>query len=64
MCQTCNSNKSGHMPKKAPVKQDFVPAAMEKIACDIMGPFPETEKKNSHILVMSDYYTRYAEAYE
>ena len=33
------------MLKKAPLKQDFVSAPMEKIASDIMGPLPETEKK-------------------
>ena len=51
------------MPKKAPLKQDFVSAPMEKIPCDIMGLLPETENKNSYILVVSDYYTRYVEAY-
>ena len=62
ICRTCNSHKRGHMPKRAPMKQDFVSASMEKIACDIMGPLPETEKKNSYILVVPDYYTKYVEA--
>ena len=51
------------MPKKAPLKQDFVSAPMEKIACDIMGHLPETEKKNSYILLVSDYCTKYVQAY-
>ena len=36
-----SSHKAGHMPKKAPLKQDFISAPMEKIACDIVGPLPE-----------------------
>ena len=45
------------------MKTAFCPTPTEKIACDIMGPLPETEKKNSYILVVSDYYTKYVEAY-
>ena len=45
------------------MKQDFISAPMDKIACDIMGPLPETERKNIYILVVSDYYTKYVEAY-
>ena len=62
-CKVCNSHKAGHMPKKAPMKQDFISAPMDKIACDIMGPLPETERKNIYILVVSDYYTKYVEEY-
>ena len=43
--------------------QFFISAPMDKIACDIMGPLPETERKNIYILVVSDYYTKYVEAY-
>ena len=62
-CKVCSSHKAGHMPKKAPLKQDFISAPMEKIACDIVGPLPESEKHNNHILMVSDYYTKYVEAY-
>ena len=51
------------MPKKASLKQDFISAPMEKIACDIEGPVPESEKHNNYILVVSDYCTKYVEAY-
>ena len=62
-CKVCSSHKAGHMQKKAPLKQDFISAPMEKIACDIVGPLPESEKHNNYILVVSDYYTKYVEAY-
>ena len=30
---------------------------------DILGPLPESINKNSYVLVVSDYFTRYTEAY-
>ena len=30
---------------------------------DILGPFPELQKENKYILVVSDYFTRWVEAY-
>ena len=62
-CKVCSSHKAGHMPKKATLKQDFISVPMEKIACDIVGPLPESEKHNNYILMVSDYHTKYVEAY-
>ena len=36
---------------------------LEKLAVDILGPLPVTEKGNKYILVVSDYFTRWVEAY-
>ena len=36
---------------------------LEKLAVDISGPLPVTEKGNKYILVVSDYFTRWVEAY-
>ena len=33
------------------------------VATDIMGPFPKTAAGNTHILVISDYFTSWVEAY-
>ena len=30
---------------------------------DLLGPLPESTCKNSYVLVVSDYFTRYTEAY-
>ena len=62
-CKICHSYKSGHKPKKAPLVQDFVSAPLCKIAIDIVGKLPETEKSNCYILVITDYYSRFVEAY-
>lgn len=36
---------------------------MERIASDIVGPLPETPRKNMFILVVSDYFTKWTESY-
>lgn len=36
---------------------------MERIAIDILGPLPETPRKNKFILVVSDYFTKWLESY-
>ena len=36
---------------------------MEQIAIDILGPLPETPRKNKFILVVSDYFTKWTESY-
>ena len=36
---------------------------MERIATDILGPLPETDKRNRYILVITDYFTKWVEAY-
>lgn len=36
---------------------------MERIAIDILGPLPETDRKNRYIVVIWDYLTRWIEAF-
>ena len=36
---------------------------LQMVAMDIVGPFPESANGNSYILVISDYFTRWTEAY-
>lgn len=36
---------------------------LERIALDIMGPLPKTQKGHKYILVITDYFTKLAEAY-
>lgn len=35
---------------------------MERVAVDIMGPFPHTDKGNRYVLVAMDYFTKWPEA--
>ena len=40
-----------------------VGAPMERIAIDVMGPLPTTDRDNKYILVISDYFTKWTESY-
>ena len=62
-CDTCAMAKLGPRQKRAQLGQ--VPAAdpLEHIALDIMGPLPQTENGHMHILVLADYFSKWAEAY-
>ena len=35
---------------------------MQRVAMDILGPLPETDRHNRYILVIADYFTKWAEA--
>ena len=63
-CKICESFKSGHNPKKAPLKQQLSGVQLERIACDIMGPVVHSKNGNNYILVVQDYFSKFVEAYE
>eukprot|EP00731_Ephydatia_muelleri_P004049 Em0002g225a len=62
-CAKCSSRKSP-LPTRAPLQlEDSVSRPLERIAMDIVGPLPVTERGNRYILVVGDYFTRWKEAY-
>ena len=36
---------------------------LQLVAMDILGPLPESNNRNLHVLVVADYFTRWTEAY-
>lgn len=62
-CLCCQKKKSPPKSYCAPLKKYVVGVPFERVACDIMGPMPETERHNKYVLVVSDYFTRWVEAY-
>lgn len=62
-CEQCSARKSPSKSYKAPMKIYNVGAPMERVALDIMGPLPVTERGNKYILVVGDYFTKWTEAY-
>lgn len=62
-CDTCASRKAPNKTPKAPMKLYSVGVPMERLAIDIAGPLPKTNKGNRYILVISDYFTKWTQAF-
>ena len=62
-CTTCAARKTP-VPKNRGKLQSIQPGyQMQMVAMDLLGPLPESTHKNSYILVVADYFTRWTEAY-
>ena len=48
---------------KAPLQPIPVGQPMQMVAVDLFGPFPRSQEGNCYILVASDYFTEWCEAY-
>ena len=60
-CEICQK----HAKKKPKIplgKMEVITKPFEKVAIDIVGPLPETNKGNSYILTLVDFSTRWPEA--
>ena len=62
-CGVCASHKNPTRTAHAPLKSVVTGYPLQLVAMDILGPFPESPAGNTHILVVADYFTRWAEAY-
>ena len=62
-CATCASRKSPAPKNCAPLHTVSAGSPMQIIAVDIMGPLPESWRKNSYVLVMADYFTKWIEVF-
>ena len=62
-CETCQKAKEPISTKRAPMQMARSGYPMERIAVDIMGELPITERGNKYVLVVSDYFTKWTECY-
>ena len=65
-CKRCSEcqKRNQHTPcTRGQMKTYIVGEPLERISIDILGPVPRTHRGNKYILVVTDYFTRYAEAY-
>ena len=61
-CPRCLERKPPPHPRKAKMGHVPVGLPMERMAIDIMGPLPETIREMKYIVVVVDYFTKWAEA--
>ena len=62
-CADCARSKPGRVPNKANLQQQPVGFPLERMAVDLMGPLPMTKNGNLYIVVIADYFTKWAEAF-
>jgi transposase InsO family protein/predicted aspartyl protease len=62
-CQICQARKPPQRKPKGKMQQYLVGEPMERVALDILGPLPESLHGHKYILVVTDYFTRWTEAY-
>ena len=62
-CPQCQSRKSPNPKRRAALVQVPVDAPMERLAIDVMGPLPISNKRNRYVLVICDYFTKWTESF-
>ena len=62
-CEACAARKPSVPSRVAPVQPSASGAPFQRIAMDIVGPFPQTDKGNAYILVIGDYFTKWVDVY-
>ena len=62
-CSRCAARKPAQRTNRAPLQQYLVGEPLERIAIDILGPLPKTRRGNRFVVVIADYFTKWAEAF-
>ncbi len=62
-CRACILAKRGPRRPSYPLQQELCGAPFDRVAFDVIGPLPIMENGNKFILMMIDYYSKWAEAY-
>ncbi len=62
-CVPCSMRKDPPAQTRAPLVPLPVVGAFDRVTVDCLGPLPLTENGNRHIVIFSDYLTRWIEAF-
>ena len=62
-CDVCRKTKPTLRKRRAPLGQVTAGGPFERVFLDLTGPFPETERGNRYILVVTDAFSKWVEAY-
>ena len=61
-CARCAARKPPQRKARAAMQKYQVGVPMERVAIDVMGPLPVSARGNRYVIVMADYFTKWAEA--
>lgn len=61
-CSTCQARSGPRTRQRSSLQICNSGAPFERVAVDILGPLPETERGKRYILVVMDYFTKWPEA--
>ena len=61
-CEVCQAAKSGGTHPAGGRQRLFAGRPWQKVAIDLVGPMPETNRGNKWILVLTDHFTRWNDA--
>ena len=62
-CHICGEANNPQRKFRHSLQTHVLGGRFERITCDIAGPFPKSENGNTHILVVSDYFTKLTEMF-
>ena len=62
-CPDCQKRKGPHRKPKAPMHSQPSSYPNQRIAIDIMGPLPITDRGNRYVLVIMDYFSKWVEIF-
>lgn len=62
-CCDCAMRKTPRNRHKAPLLPIPVQDAFDRLACDVLGPFPVSKSGNRYVVVFSEYLTKWVEAF-
>ena len=62
-CDNCAARQPPKLSRRAPLGQYLVGQPMERIAIDILGPLPVTNRGNRYALVVCDLFTKWTDAF-
>eukprot|EP00057_Strongylocentrotus_purpuratus_P018268 XP_011672742.1 PREDICTED: protein NYNRIN-like [Strongylocentrotus purpuratus] len=62
-CDVCSRLKNPPKKSRAPLQKYRIGATLERVAMDILGPLPETDRGNRYVLVIGDYFSKWIESY-
>ena len=62
-CKMCGCRNNPQCKPRVPLVPSKVGFRGERLAMDVVGPFPKSDQGNKYVLIISDYFTRWTEAY-